>query len=152
MIAGGVPSSTSDDEASVDSEMASPADLAGSSRLTLLGLHSRPLLEWRLRPLLLGCWSRPLLEWHLRPFLLGWRSQLLLGRHPWPVLRWQPSTDRMEAAGSRGVCGSRSSCDCLSLHGYVTDSDAVVLPDGVELGNPAVVALPMTGFAQPVAA
>ena len=40
------------------------------------------------------------------------------------------STDRMEAAGSLSVCGSRSVCDCLSPDGYVTDSDAVVLLDG----------------------
>ena len=34
----------------------------------------------------------------------------------------------------------------------MTDSDAVVLPEGVELGNPTVVVLPKTGFAWPVAA
>ena len=34
----------------------------------------------------------------------------------------------------------------------MTDSDAVVLPDGIELGNPTVVALPTTGFAWLVAA
>ena len=34
----------------------------------------------------------------------------------------------------------------------MTDLDAVVLPDGVELGNPTIVALPTAGFARPVAA
>ena len=44
------------------------------------------------------------------------------------------------------MCGSRGACDCLSPDDYVTESDVVVLPDGVELGNPTVVALPTTGL------
>ena len=41
---------------------------------------------------------------------------------------------------------------CLNPDDYVTGSDVVVLPDGVELGNPTIVALPMTGVVLSVAA
>ena len=52
-----------------------------------------------------------------------------------PVLILATSTDWKEAAHYLGVCGSRSIGDFLSLEGDVTDSDAVSIPDDVELGN-----------------
>ena len=84
--------------------------------------------------------------------LAGMAVPAVAGAASLTVVEVATSTDQMEAAGSLGVCGYRSTCDCLSLDGYVTDLDAVVLPDGIELGNPTVVALPTTGFARLVTA
>ena len=68
------------------------------------------------------------------------------------VVEVATSTDWMEAVGYLGVCDSRSIGDCLSLEGDVTDSDAVSIPDDVELGNHTVETLPTTGFVRLVAA
>ena len=143
---GGGGSSTSDDEGSVDSDvwpLRRPrptllgwlsADLAGAFPADLAGAY--PAVAGVASPAVLAGMSVP----------------AVAGASSLAVVEVAISTDRMEAAGSLSVCGSRSICDCLSPDGYVTDSDAVVLPDCVELGNPTDVALPTTGFVRLVAA
>ena len=177
---GGAPSSASDDEGSVDSDVAgaaslavaeavssanfagvaSPADLAGAFPAELAGAFPADLAGMAF-PAIAGVASPAVLAGMAVPAVAGVASLAVLAGMAVPavvgaaslaVVEVATSTDRMEAAGSLSVCGSRNVCDCLSPDGYVTDSDAVVLPDGVELGNPTVVAVPTTGVAQPVAA
>ena len=122
-----------------------PADLAGMAFLSVAGVASPAVLAGMAVPAVAGVASPAVLAGMAVPAVAGVASLAVVDVATY-------STDRMEAAGSLIVCSSRSVCDCLNPDGYVTDSDAVVLPDGVELGNPTIVALPTTGVARPVAA
>ena len=86
--------------------MASPAVLAGMAVPAVAGVASPAILAGMTVPAIAGVASLVVVE----------------------VVT---STDRMEAAGSLGVCGSQSIGDCLNLDGDVSDSDAVSIPDHV---------------------
>ena len=134
--------------------MPSPAEIseAGAFSADLAGM-AFPAVAGAASPAILAGVSSPVIAGVASPVVVaGMAVPAVAGAVSLAVFEVATSTDRMEAAGFLSVCGDRSICDCLSPDGYVTDSDAVVLPDGVELGNPTVVALPTTGFAWPVAA
>ena len=104
--------------------VASPADLAGVFP-AVAGVASPAVLAGIAVPAVAGVTSPAVLAGMAVPAVAGAASLA--------VVEVASSTDRMEA-GSLSVCGSRSACDCLIPDDYVTESDVVVLPDGIDWG------------------
>ena len=105
-----------------------PADLAGMAFPAVAGVVSPAVLAGMAVPDIAGVTSPAVLAGMAIPAVAGAASLA--------VVEVASSTNRMEVAGTLSVRGSRSTCDCLSPDDFVTESDVVVLPDGVELGNP----------------